>query len=62
MDEARSELAHSSKIIDNKFKTGLDGGNGNGYWFDWLLGKILLQEAGSLIQQVPVNKSSAQIN
>ena len=61
LDDARSELAQSREIIENKFKTGLDQGDGNGYWFDWLLGKILLHEASSLIEQVSVNKSSAQV-
>ena len=59
LNEARSELAQSREMIENKFKTGLDQGDGNGYWFDWLLGKILLQEASSLIEQAPPNKSSA---
>ncbi len=61
LDEARFELAQSREIIENKFKTGLDQGDGNGYWFDWLLGKILLHEASSLIEQAPVSKSSVQV-
>jgi hypothetical protein len=60
-DEARSELAQSREMIENKFKTGLDQGDGNGYWFDWVLGNILLQEAGHLIGQTPLVKPPVPI-
>ncbi len=56
-DEARSELAQSRQLIEDKFKAGLDEGDGNGYWFDWLLGKILLKEASALIGPAPAVKS-----
>ena len=61
LEEARSELAQSREMIDNKFKAGLDEGDGNGYWFDWLLGRILLDEASSMIEQMPSVKSSASV-
>ena len=59
--EARSELAQSRELIQNKFITGLDEGDGNGYWFDWLLGRLLLQEATYLIDQTPPVKPAASL-
>jgi serine/threonine protein kinase len=45
-ENARSELAQCRELIDNKFKAGLDlGDGGQGYWFDWVLGQILEREA-----------------
>jgi eukaryotic-like serine/threonine-protein kinase len=61
LDEARSELAQSREMIENKYKAGLDQGDGNGYWFDWVLGKILLREASALIERTPPVKPSAPI-
>jgi serine/threonine protein kinase len=61
LDEARSELAQSREMIDNKFKAGLDEGDGNGYWFDWLLGEILMHEASSMIEQMPSVKASVPV-
>jgi hypothetical protein len=61
LDEARSELAQSREMIENKYKAGLDQGDGNGYWFDWVLGKILLREASTLIERTPLLKPSASI-
>jgi hypothetical protein len=61
LDEARSELAQSREMIENKYKAGLDQGDGNGYWFDWVLGKILLREASALIERTPRLKPSASI-
>jgi eukaryotic-like serine/threonine-protein kinase len=50
-DEARSELAQGREIIANKFQNGLDRGTGvQGFWFDWLFGQILLDEATALIE------------
>ena len=44
--DAQSELAQSRELIDNKFKAGLDAGDGaQGFWFDWILGRILEREA-----------------
>ena len=50
-ENARSELAQSREIIENKLVNGLDlGGGGNqGYWFDWEAGDILFREATMLI-------------
>ncbi len=50
-ENARSELAQSRELIENKLVNGLDlGGGGNqGYWFDWEVGNILLREAATLI-------------
>jgi hypothetical protein len=48
--EARAELTQSRAIIEDKFKGDLDvGDGGQGFWFDWLLGQILLREAAVLI-------------
>jgi tetratricopeptide (TPR) repeat protein len=53
-DEARSELAQGRKIIEDKFQSGLDRGTGvQGFWFDWLFGRILLGEATALIEGTP---------
>ncbi|HXR06463.1 MAG TPA: hypothetical protein VN765_03975, partial [Candidatus Acidoferrum sp.] len=50
LENARSELAQSREIIETKINGGLDLGNGGqGYWFDWELGNILLREATALI-------------
>jgi eukaryotic-like serine/threonine-protein kinase len=50
LENARSELAQSREIIENKLNSGLDLGNGNqGFWFDWELGRILQREAAMLI-------------
>ncbi len=49
-EDARIELTQSREVIENKLKLGLDLGNGTeGYWFDWVLGRILLREATALI-------------
>jgi eukaryotic-like serine/threonine-protein kinase len=54
LEEARSELAQSRTIIENKFKDDLDLGDGTkGFWFDWCLGRILLREAITLIEGSP---------
>ena len=53
-DEARSELAQGRKIIEDKFQSGLNRGTGvQGFWFDWLFGRILLGEATALIEGTP---------
>ena len=60
LGEARSELAQSREIIGNKYKVGLGPGNGKeGYWFDWVVGKILLREADALIEGTPQASPSA---
>jgi hypothetical protein len=53
-ENARSELAQSRELIDNKFNAGLNAGDGNqGYWFDWVLGQILEREAVTDIECAP---------
>jgi hypothetical protein len=43
---ADEELAKIQTEIEGKFTQGLELGGGNdGYWFDWLLARILLREA-----------------
>ncbi len=45
-DEARVELAAGQEIVENKFRTRLDGGGPvQGFWFDWLFARILLRES-----------------
>jgi tetratricopeptide (TPR) repeat protein len=44
-------LAEAREAIEKKFSGPLDGGNGTeGYWFDWLLARVLLSEANPLIE------------
>jgi len=48
--EARLQLAQAGEALEAKFKSGLDMGNGKqGFWFDWMLAKVLAQEATQLI-------------
>jgi len=54
-DSANSELAQGRKMIEDASVGGLHAGNGgDGYWYDWLFARILLQEAEAMIE----NKSS----
>ena len=47
--EATSELAQGREIIESKFTGGLDPGDGEqGFWFDWIFGHIILDEAEKL--------------
>jgi serine/threonine protein kinase/tetratricopeptide (TPR) repeat protein len=51
-DEARSQLDAAREIIDNKFRRQLDQGTPmQGFWFDWIFARILLNEAKTLIQE-----------
>jgi serine/threonine protein kinase len=44
--EARSEWQQASLLVDRKFSNGLDfGDSAQGFWFDWILAKTLLNEA-----------------
>jgi serine/threonine protein kinase len=57
--EAQSELARARDSIEGKFKTELDRGSpSQGFWFDWVFGRILLQEASRLIPP-PASEASA---
>ena len=58
--EARTQLQEARQIVDNKFKSHLDQGNGvQGFWFDWVFARILLNEATALIDG---NPNTAQIH
>jgi serine/threonine protein kinase len=47
--EAASQLARGREIIENKFEGGLEPGDGEqGFWFDWVFGHIILDEAEKL--------------
>jgi eukaryotic-like serine/threonine-protein kinase len=54
IEEARAELAAGREIVENKFRTRLDGGNPvQGFWFDWLFVRILLREAAAQLESAP---------
>ena len=45
LEDAQMELEKSRQLISNKFKKGLDMGDGKqGYWFDWIAARIFLRE------------------
>jgi hypothetical protein len=48
-EEARSELAAARALVDTRFKSELQPFEGNAYWFDWVLARILVTEAGTVI-------------
>jgi hypothetical protein len=49
-DEVCPELALGRRLIDEKFKGGLDRGRaGAGFWFDWVYARQLSREAAALI-------------
>jgi serine/threonine protein kinase len=51
IESARSELAQARQTIEKRSDKGLQTGDGyQGFWFDWLFGRILLREANALIQ------------
>ena len=48
--EAEAQLAQSRDSIKNRFASGLqDGDQTDGYWYDWIIARVLLQEADALI-------------
>jgi serine/threonine protein kinase len=52
--QARRELAQGRNLVGAEFATGLQEGDGaNGFWFDWLFARILLNEADALIEKSP---------
>jgi serine/threonine protein kinase len=52
--EARLQLKEAREIIENKFKSQLDLGTPmQGFWFDWIFARILLDEAAALIEGSP---------
>ncbi|MGH8024079.1 MAG: serine/threonine protein kinase, partial [Limisphaerales bacterium] len=47
--QGRLELAQGRQIIESQFENGLEIGDGEqGFWFDWVFGRILLDEAQRL--------------
>jgi hypothetical protein len=48
-DQARSELAQARQKVEAHFNK-LPVDSADGYWFDWVFARILLREAGSLIE------------
>jgi eukaryotic-like serine/threonine-protein kinase len=51
---ARADLAQASRLIEDKFNQGLDFGNvSQGFWFDWVLARVLLREAVPLVGDNP---------
>jgi serine/threonine protein kinase len=49
-DEARSQLAQGTGLIEAKFKNDLDRGDARqGVWWDWVFDRILMREAAALI-------------
>jgi eukaryotic-like serine/threonine-protein kinase len=52
---ARAQLSQATDLVDSKFKSGLDLGNGaQGFWFDWVVARILSREAALLILGDPL--------
>jgi hypothetical protein len=51
VEEARSKLAQVREHITTRFSTELQPFEGNAYWFDWALARILWREAENLIGQ-----------
>ncbi|HEY4414943.1 MAG TPA: serine/threonine-protein kinase [Verrucomicrobiae bacterium] len=50
-ENAHAELMQSRELIENKFKSGLTAGDGSeGFWFDWILARILEREASADIE------------
>ena len=52
--EAIAQLKQGRESIEGEFRDGLDPGTAeHGFWFDWVFARILLREAGSLIEPTP---------
>jgi hypothetical protein len=48
--EARRQLEQAREAIEKKFSRGLEAGNQtDGFWFEWVLARELLREAGAAI-------------
>ncbi len=51
---SRAELAQARAAVEAKFKAGLDAGSDrDGFWFDWVLTRILVREATALVAAAP---------
>jgi serine/threonine protein kinase len=49
--EAEAQLAQSHDSIKNRFSGGLQSGDQtDGFWYDWIIARVLLQEAEGLIR------------
>jgi len=62
-EAAQQELTNGMALLEAKFKSGLDLGNGNdGFWYDWILAKVLAREASAVLagQQVLVPASTQE--
>jgi len=52
----RVELGEARDLIETRINKGMVAGNdGDGFWFDWLLARILLREATGLIEGANAN-------
>jgi len=51
LEQARSELAHARALVTTRFSSELLPFEGNSYWFDWVLARILLREAETVVGQ-----------
>jgi len=49
--EAGSELAQARAVVTTRFSTQLQPFEGNAYWFDWVLARILVREAETVVGQ-----------
>lgn len=50
--EARASLGAGSKIIEDRFQRGLvEGNNASGFWFDWIIARMLSRECQELFAQ-----------
>jgi len=57
-DQAGSELSKSRSVIEATFARGLNAERKwDGYWFDWVVARILLTEATALSSEAPVRPS-----
>jgi hypothetical protein len=51
-DKARAEFARGREMIDQKFRGGIDHGDGSrGFWFDWIYARVLLREATAMMEE-----------
>ncbi len=58
--EAVSELDQSRKVIEARFKDGLDSGTATqSFWYDWVFARVLFREGGALIDESPVTGNSS---
>ena len=61
VEDARSALAAGRKLVDSNLHGGLDLGNGGqGYWFDWELEQILMNEAVALVKPPASNPGGGE--